>query len=398
MSLLNSSEGRSFGIKEIGLLDRTPVDPIEIARSGRARRARKTILAVVCIAVVLGLSALSIPLLMKPGEAPRKALVNYTIHAPIVIMGDAQFTAANGVTDGTGTPSDPFIIDGWEIDATSGMFGVGVMVYMTTAHYVIRGVHVFGADAICMELFTAPNGTIENCTVESAMMGLAVMDCSDINITGNTVLSMDLAGIAIIASSRVDTSRNTVTGSNSMGIMVSESDNITVIDSVSSTSNGFGMGFQVADNILIRGNNASSNAFCGIFLNDTRKATVEGNNLTMNLRYGAYIGNASDVNVYHNRFIGNVEQAFQGPNTTSLEWDDGYPSGGNYWSDYTGVDGNGDGIGDTSYAVSGGGTDRFPFMTEGMGLIPEFGMMALPALGLIALIVICRRKRKPEPD
>jgi len=43
-------------------------------------------------------------------------------------------------------------------------------------------------------------------------------------------------------------------------------------------------------------------------------------------------------------------------------WDDGYPSGGNYWSDYSGVDVNGDGIGDTPYIIDADNQDRYPLM------------------------------------
>jgi len=52
-------------------------------------------------------------------------------------------------------------------------------------------------------------------------------------------------------------------------------------------------------------------------------------------------------------------------------WDDGYPSGGNYWSDYTGADlCNGpyqnetgsDGIGDSPYIIDENNTDSYPLM------------------------------------
>ena len=64
--------------------------------------------------------------------------------------------------------------------------------------------------------------------------------------------------------------------------------------------------------------------------------------------------------VYHNSFIDNHMQAFDSGFNI---WDNGYPSGGNYWSNYTGKDANHDGIGDTPYNVRGGTSqDRYPLI------------------------------------
>ena len=53
----------------------------------------------------------------------------------------------------------------------------------------------------------------------------------------------------------------------------------------------------------------------------------------------------------------------------SNTWDDGYPHGGNYWSDYTGSDNNNDGIGDTPYTVpDGSNQDHYPLMYQWSGV------------------------------
>jgi hypothetical protein len=65
--------------------------------------------------------------------------------------------------------------------------------------------------------------------------------------------------------------------------------------------------------------------------------------------------------LYHNNFIDNNQNALDSGELN--QWDDGYPSGGNYWDDYTGSDSDHDGIGDSSYYIAGGSSeDRYPFM------------------------------------
>ena len=60
---------------------------------------------------------------------------DYTLHDPIEIRSDDDFTVVNGVTGGSGTENDPYIIEGWEID-TNGF--AAIYIEHTTAYFVVR--------------------------------------------------------------------------------------------------------------------------------------------------------------------------------------------------------------------------------------------------------------------
>jgi parallel beta-helix repeat protein len=84
--------------------------------------------------------------------------------------------------------------------------------------------------------------------------------------------------------------------------------------------------------------------------------------------------------IHHNNFINNIDQAYDDMHDNF--WDDGYPSGGNYWSDYTGVDlfsgplqniPGGDGIGDTNYTIDADSVDNYPLMEPHSGPVADAG-------------------------
>ena len=111
------------------------------------------------------------------------------------------------------------------------------------------------------------------------------------------------------------------------------------------------------NNILTSNNN-------GIYMyQGNQRNVVCYNNISSN-RNGIYIRTHISNNnnsLYHN-YLKNTVNANDGG--TDTIWNDSYPSGGNYWSHYTGEDNDGDGIGDTPLNISGGGgnKDYFPLM------------------------------------
>jgi len=93
------------------------------------------------------------------------------------------------------------------------------------------------------------------------------------------------------------------------------------------------------------------------------------NTISNNIAAGLYLNLAQNNNFSHNNFINNTVQVEVYDTSYANTWDDGYPSGGNYWSDYTGVDvksGPGqdqpgsDGIGDTPYVIDSKNNDTYP--------------------------------------
>jgi len=101
--------------------------------------------------------------------------------------------------------------------------------------------------------------------------------------------------------------------------------------------------------------------YSGIYLYSSFYNTISGNIIMAN-HYGIDLSWSSNNIIYLNDFIDNTQHAYIGTSGYANFWDDGYPSGGNYWSDYTGVDADGDGIGDTPYVIDADNQDRYPLM------------------------------------
>lgn len=179
-------------------------------------------------------------------------------------------------------------------------------------------------------------------------------------------LSQVFAGIELGFSSHNIVTNVTATR-DSVGIVLWYADNNTIAGSNVSMSNDFGLYLENASYNIIESTTVTRSPW-GIAIADSAWNTLTNNTLALNAR-GVYFSRSAGNSVFHNNFLNNVLQAFDGSGNS---WDDGYPSGGNHWSDYTGVDlssgpnqdqPGGDGIGDTPFAIPGGSkVDRYPLM------------------------------------
>jgi len=147
------------------------------------------------------------------------------------------------------------------------------------------------------------------------------------------------------------------------GVNIYNSSNNTITYCNISTSITDGISFYRSSYNLVSNCNIS-NSGSGISLRVSSNNTITNNAFYNNSVYGINIVTVRTTNnliserdiIFNNNFINNLIDAHDGYNNS---WDDG--SHGNYWDDYSGVDSDDDGVGDTPY-IFYGNTDIYPLI------------------------------------
>ncbi len=120
-----------------------------------------------------------------------------------------------------------------------------------------------------------------------------------------------------------------------------------------------------------------ASAYCLVILYSENNTISE--NYIANGRIGIGVHYSQNNRFFHNNIINNTKQAFDRP-ANDNEWDDGYPSGGNYWSNYTGPDNfsgpnqdipGSDGIRDIPFDLDPDTSDDYPLMSPVIALPPD---------------------------
>jgi parallel beta-helix repeat protein len=146
-----------------------------------------------------------------------------------------------------------------------------------------------------------------------------------------------------------------------------------------------------SDNVFSRNLMQSNFAMgCGIDIGYESVGNIFYQNTIVGFSLGISVGLSNDSVFCWNNFIGNEVQAEIEDST--VIWDNGYPSGGNYWSDYNGGDlyrgsyqneTGSDGVGDSSYIIDENNIDRYPLMGPfGGSTLEGRNVTAYPSLGV----------------
>ncbi|MDH5481824.1 MAG: right-handed parallel beta-helix repeat-containing protein [Candidatus Bathyarchaeota archaeon] len=203
------------------------------------------------------------------------------------------------------------------------------------------------------------NSFFGNNITENANSGIRIDSSSDSTIYENNI-SENLNGIYLWYSSNITVSGNSITTNNQSGIILDNSGNNIVNGNNITANKWWGVNPAYSNNNTVSGNNIKNNNV-GFNSASSDFNIVSANNIIDNVYSGVYLESSSNNTFQHNNLINNTNQVVVELSYAN-NWDDGYPSGGNYWSNYTGVDLDHDGIGDTEHIIDANNTDRHPLM------------------------------------
>lgn len=269
------------------------------------------------------------------------------------------YIRANGSVEGTDKiqrDGDLYILTG---DLTFGIQVERSNIVFEGSGYTLQGDNeIHGpADIIGMglEIVECRNVTVRNFTIKGFTRGIRFTDSSDCHVYHNRLVNNTIG----IEMGYVDDSyseNNMVSGN-----IIKENDDagIRLIYGSSNT---------ISENIITANDH-------GVSIWGTSGNTIAWNNITSNKR-GVYVETSGINVIHHNNFVDNINDwwdygltpwSFQLPFSINT-WDDGEE--GNYWSNYTGVDSDGDGVGDTPHELYEDNTDNYPLVK--LVEIPEF--------------------------
>ncbi|MBY9015585.1 MAG: right-handed parallel beta-helix repeat-containing protein [Candidatus Lokiarchaeota archaeon] len=301
---------------------------------------------------------------------------------------------------GSGTWNDPYLIENVTIDGQDAGSCLKIL-HSKTAYFIIRNCTLFnsftdslhgnllidnvnnglltnntcydGRYGIYLDNNSDNNTIVENILRDNNVGGVFLWDgCGGNKIANNTLINNDYFGIHINYDSDGNNITNNIIKYNGWGtynfdemsgIFIQHSDGNIVSNNEITNNNRNAIYLYddfTYDNVII--NNNLSESKIGIRMSFNVLGSLITNNIIKdNINYGIIMDtfHPQGNQIYLNWFIDNGIQAYDSGHNN--DWDNG--TIGNFWSNYSGVDADDNGIGDTPYIIggdSGGDQDNYP--------------------------------------
>ncbi len=253
-----------------------------------------------------------------------------TAHASIRINSDTEFTSANGVIGGTGVKSDPYIIEGWAIDAKGGW--AGIYIGNTSSYVIIRNCLIYNATNTTsltygygsgIALYFAQNIKIENVTSINNVRGVYFYGSySRYNILANSTLDRNSYGIYSRFRPNNNTIYNNTISNSTYGMYIELGAAYNTIDNNRITSFSYygiymvGASYPIYNNTISR-NTISSSGNRGIYMFGENYNNSVLYNYIEGTTYAVYITNGPHDNLFENNTLETNGDGFYLDNSAS---------------------------------------------------------------------------------
>jgi parallel beta-helix repeat protein len=171
----------------------------------------------ILVLFILPLSPLSMVNFVKQPHMEGIQDRQYSAHQPILIADDSDFALLG--FPGTGTSSDPYVIEGLNISRA----GNSIYISQTSVFFVIRDCYLNGG----VNFDDVENGQIENCIIEGSTYGIFLQRSEGIQIENNVIFGASETGIFAQQGGFIQIIENKIFA-NERGIQVNGADNSSI--------------------------------------------------------------------------------------------------------------------------------------------------------------------------
>lgn len=230
--------------------------------------------------------------------------------AALLIEGDEELDAEHGVTAGSGTADDPFVIDDLLGKPRLELHG-------TTAHVLIRGLRLgtgsfqwFGAG---IELHSTANVTVDDVEVTSFQYGVHAIDGKDLVVRGSAFEDQVFHGVFLERGSRITVERSSMAGTQAAGLAAQDVRTLTVanntLEETGRTSGRVSSAILVAGvhDAVVVSNTVRGGKAAGVLFESVQRYDLSHNVIESPGGHGLWIDSSSAGTVLGNRVTASPE-------------------------------------------------------------------------------------------